>query len=110
MEEGALLLFINLGPGRPFGAGDIRAGVWWKEGSEPHRCLGGERFRQRERQVKRLWGGGGLGQLRNQEGQCGWGNWERGGQRDWGGGLRSSCVPSERLLDSAPCERGVGGC
>lgn len=30
--------------------------------------------------------------------------------RGTGGGLRSSCVASERLLDSAPCERGVGGC
>lgn len=85
------MLFINLGPGRPLGAGDIRACVWWKEGSEPRRCLGGDRFRQRERQVQRPWGGGGLGQLRNQGGQCGRGNWERGGQRDWGGSQVKLC-------------------
>ena len=60
--------------------------------------------------MQRPWGGGGLGQLRNQGGQCGRGNGERRAEGLGRGGLRSSCVAGGRLLDSHPSERGVGGC
>lgn len=58
-------LFINLGPGRPLGAGDIRAGVWWKEGASPAGVWEESCQAKGAAWVQRPWVGGGLGQLRN---------------------------------------------